>query len=383
MKITILQGAFLPVPPLMGGAVEKVWHALGQRFAREGHTVTHLSRRHPDLPMEEVVEGVRHLRVRGFPATNNPWLLKFRDLRYTLRALRAAPPADILVTHTFWAPILHRWFPQTGRCYVHAARFPKGQMRFYGTAARLQTVSSPVAEAILDEIGPGQRNRVQSIPYPVHLPAAFRDFQSRPPAKPLRLLYVGRIHPEKGVHLILEALRGLDPDHRGALQLDLVGPDKAEEGGGGPAYLKNLQALAADIHPAVRFYGPVYDSDALNDHYRAADLFLYPSLADRGETFGLAVLEAMANGLPVLVSANPCFLDFVQPGHSGFVFDHRADAPAEALAALLEKILQEPEQLPPFGGQARSRAEEFTEEKIARRYLQDFESLLVPSHAGT
>ena len=34
MKITIVQGAFLPVPPLMGGAVENIWFALGQDFAR-------------------------------------------------------------------------------------------------------------------------------------------------------------------------------------------------------------------------------------------------------------------------------------------------------------------------------------------------------------
>ncbi len=382
MKITILQGAFLPVPPLMGGAVEKVWHALAQHFASEGHTVTHLSRLHPDLPMEEEGKGVHHIRVRGFPATNNPWLLKIRDLCYTLRALRAAPPADILVTHTFWAPILHRWFPQTGRCYVHAARFPKGQMRFYGEAARLQTVSSPVAEAIIQEIGPDQRARVRSFPYPVPLPAAFRDFQSRPPARPLRLLYVGRIHPEKGVHLILEAIRRLDPDHRDGLQLDLVGPDKAEEGGGGPAYLKKLQALAADTTSVVHFCGPVYDSEVLNDHYQSADLFLYPSLADRGETFGLAVLEAMANGLPVLVSANPCFLDFVQAGESGFIFDHHSESPVEALASVLRKILHEPEHLAQMGRFARRRAGDFTEEKIARLYLQDFESLLEQSHAG-
>ena len=65
MKITIVQGAFLPVPPIMGGAVEKVWLRLGQEFAAAGHEVVHVSRTHPQLPTEERIEGVRHVRVRG------------------------------------------------------------------------------------------------------------------------------------------------------------------------------------------------------------------------------------------------------------------------------------------------------------------------------
>ena len=46
MKITILQGAFLPVPAIQGGAIEKAWEALGQAFAVAGHNVTHISKRH-------------------------------------------------------------------------------------------------------------------------------------------------------------------------------------------------------------------------------------------------------------------------------------------------------------------------------------------------
>ena len=44
MKITIVLGAFFPVPPLLGGAVEKVWFALGPEFVRRGHEVVQISR---------------------------------------------------------------------------------------------------------------------------------------------------------------------------------------------------------------------------------------------------------------------------------------------------------------------------------------------------
>lgn len=50
MRITVVQGPFLPVPPLRGGAIEKVMSGLGETWARQGHAVTHISRRHPGGP---------------------------------------------------------------------------------------------------------------------------------------------------------------------------------------------------------------------------------------------------------------------------------------------------------------------------------------------
>ena len=76
MKITIVQGAFLPVPTLRGGAVEKMWFELGKQFVSKGHTVTHISRKFPGLPFLEFIDGVKHIRVRGFDWPSNPIILK-------------------------------------------------------------------------------------------------------------------------------------------------------------------------------------------------------------------------------------------------------------------------------------------------------------------
>ena len=56
MKIVILQGAFLPVPPVAGGAVEKIWYRMGQEFAGLGHEVIHIGREFPDLPKNEKID---------------------------------------------------------------------------------------------------------------------------------------------------------------------------------------------------------------------------------------------------------------------------------------------------------------------------------------
>src|SRR4051812_47755133 len=108
MKITIVLGAFFPVPPIMGGAVEKAWFALGQEFARRGHEVVQISRAHPSLPQAETIEGVRHIRVAGYAQPRSIILLKFFDLLYSIRARRVLPEADIVVTNTFWLPLLIR-----------------------------------------------------------------------------------------------------------------------------------------------------------------------------------------------------------------------------------------------------------------------------------
>src|SRR3974390_968192 len=106
MKITIVQGPFLPIPPVMGGAVEKIWYGLGQEFARRGHEVTHVSQEHESFNKEEFVERVRHIRIPGFEIPRSLVLLKWRDLVYSRRALRVLPESDVLVTNTFWLPII-------------------------------------------------------------------------------------------------------------------------------------------------------------------------------------------------------------------------------------------------------------------------------------
>ena len=91
MKITVVVGAFLPLPPIMGGAVEKVWFMLAQEFARRGHEVVQVSRSMPQFPREEILGGVRHLRVRGFDTPRSLIWLKTLDLLYSVNTMSIRP----------------------------------------------------------------------------------------------------------------------------------------------------------------------------------------------------------------------------------------------------------------------------------------------------
>lgn len=363
------------MPPLRGGAVEKVWFSLGQEFVRRGHQVTHLSRRFTGLPDAEEIEGVRHRRFKGHDAPR--WLpaLKWLDLLYSLRVRRHLPPADILVTNTFWLPMLVR-SEKVGRLYVHVARYPRGQIRFYRHAARLQGLSRPIMQAIIDEV-PALADRVRCIPIPVvggcRTPIPFSRRKQE-------ILFVGRVHPEKGVHLLIKAFQLLPAETRAAWRLVIVGPSAANAGGGGEAYEAQLRELARPLADRVEWIGPVFDSAQLDDFYARASLFIYPSLAEQGETFGVAPLEAMACGCPALVSDLGCFRDFLTENVDGFVFDHRTAEPARALADKITELLRAPEKLAAAGAAAQRKAEDFTVERVASLYLADFQSLCGPTH---
>ena len=402
MKITIVLGAFLPVPPVMGGAVEKAWFALSQEFARRGHEVVLVSRALPELARSETRAGVRHFRVRGFDTPRSLLWLKFLDLIYSIRTMSVLsassplgrirpvadrtdssygkPKADIIVTNTFWLPILLRNFKR-GRVYVHVARYPKGQMRFYGKAARLQTPSAAVAQAVAAE-APRLAQRITVIPYP----APRRTAELEPPpfaGREKTILYVGRVHSEKGVHLLVAAFANAARTLFADWKLMIVGPNEKKYGGSGESYLGLLKRFAESAQDRIIFRGPVFDPIALEREFRSARLFVYPSLAEKGESFGLAPLEAMAHRCAVLVSNLDCFHDFIREGETGFIFDHRASNPSEALREKIENAMVDETLLARVAEAGYRKSADYSLSYVADQFLNDFNSLVRNSDAAT
>jgi len=372
LKLAIVQGAFFPVPALLGGAIEKIWDDLGRTFAARGHEVTHLSCTHPELPRSEKSAGVQHVRVRGGRACRNPVLYKWRDLRYTIRArrwLNQVPRADLVVTHTFWAPMLLN--PNRhGLIYVHAARFPKGQMRWYRKAARLQTVSSAVAKAICKE-APALIDRVSVVPN--HLERVHPAKPLWPTDKSPTFVYAGRIHPEKGLVLLVEAMAQLPDSLR---RLHLVGPWQATQGGGGDLFKEQLTKQALSTGITLTWTGGIYDREAYGNALRDGDIFVYPSRAAQGESFGVAPLEAMSHGLPTIVSDLACFRDFLRREETGLIFPAFAPDAATLLAQQMQRLASDRAFAQGLAVAGRQEAHKFLLSTVASRYEDDFYTTL-------
>lgn len=146
------------------------------------------------------------------------------------------------------------------------------------------------------------------------------------------LLSVGRHHPRKGQHCLLEAVALLPEAVQARLKICLVGPE------GTPAYTKRLRTLAGQCRAAVEFCGAVADAD-LPGCYAQADVFVLSSQR-RGvsvEGFGLVCLEAGAAGLPVIAHRSGGIADAVQHGETGLLVgpQNRA-ALAEAIHRLAD-----------------------------------------------
>jgi glycosyltransferase involved in cell wall biosynthesis len=207
---------------------------------------------------------------------------------------------------------------------------------------------------------------------------------------PLRVLFVGRLSPEKGVHGLLHAFERVLARHP-RVRLELVGPeslapfDFVDPAGEDPllAGLRPLHAqpgryaaelrrsLAPPVAVRVGFAGAV-PHDRLPERYRAADLFVFPSLWH--EPFGIPLLEAMASGLPVVATRGGALPEIVEDGRSGLLVP-RGDA--DALADAISGLLADPARRAALGREARARAlRSFTWDRVVERLREVYATAL-------
>ena len=373
MRITIVTGPWLPVPALQGGSVPRMWHGLAEQFAARGHQVVIAARAFPGQPAQESRNGVRYHRRGGFAQGRSIYLDLAKDLIYATDLTWRLPAADILVTNDFWLPILAGWFrDRAGLIVISANRFPKRQYKLYGHAASVVASSRAIETAIIEQT-PAIADQVRAIPNPLDTSTFVPPAAGRSNRTGKKILYVGRLHPEKGIDVLVRAFGRIHQKHPG-LNLRIVGPSEPAQGGGGQGYLLELRRLADGL--PVAFSGAEFDVARLAAIYQDADLFCYPSLAEKGEALGVAPLEAMSAGLPVIVSGLECFLDFIVDGETGLRFDHRTGDPAAALAAKLEEAISDWSRSLEIGRSARDVAQRFGFNPVAGEFLAIFEQIL-------
>ncbi len=360
------------MPPASCGAVERIWNDLAHCFVQQGHTVTILCRTDETQRSEEIVDGIRYVRQLHLRRTRSVYWDLVKDLVYSLKMFTLLPAADVCITNCFWLPVLaSRYKRRIGKVVVAVHRYPKGQMGLYGACDRLATVSNAVARAIVSQT-PQVQSLVKVFPNPVDTSLFKPPARARSWARPHKLLYTGRIHPEKGIHLLVQAF-GLLVKEFPYLRLVIIGPTVRKEGGGGTAYLHRLNELAHNL--PVEFLAPVYDKHILVQQLQDAHYYCYPSLAEQGEAFGMAPLEAMATGLVPVVSNLNCFRDFIVENQTGCFFDHRSESPAQSLADVLRRLIIHPERMAQMGSQAVRSTKAFSLDAIAEHYLRDWGGL--------
>lgn len=182
-------------------------------------------------------------------------------------------------------------------------------------------------------------------------------FQPGPPLAddgPLEIVCVARLIERKGQHHLIEAVQRLTVEGV-AVQLHLIGTGDSQH---------EYEALAArlGVSERVRFAGYV-PREAIAAEYTGAHVFALPSFC---EGMSIAALEAMAAGLPVVLSRTGGTAELLDEGVQGFSFDW---ADVATLTAHLRRLANDRALARALGAAARERALRFSWDAIAARYL--------------
>ncbi|MFO0827785.1 MAG: glycosyltransferase family 4 protein [Phycisphaerales bacterium] len=370
MRITIVIGAFFPMPPAPTGAIEKVWHKLAEAFVARGHAVTVICPLHEGASAEETIRGVRYRRLKRRHRTGSTRRDLVRDFFYSWQVRGLLPDADITVTNCFWLPALLRVRrpARIGALNIHAQRFPKGQFGLYRGADRISTVSEAIATAIREQT-PAVADIVKVIPNPVDIETFRPDGPTHRDAERRTILFTGRVHPEKGLELLARAFVALhaeDPRTR----LVLVGPTEIAFGGGGPAFVEKLRSIVGEA--PIEFRGNIASPAELATTLRSCDVYCYPSIAYFGEASPVAPLEAMACGAVTVVSDLPQFSGYVREGETGLVFRRDEPDAVDELARCLRSAIVDDALAARLRAAGVARARELSVERIAEAHLDDF-----------
>jgi len=192
-----------------------------------------------------------------------------------------------------------------------------------------------------------------------YYPPADDAFRRRLAPKGHRVLvHVSNFRPVKRVGDVVKIFASVRKELPATLVLVGDGPDR-------DAAEQHVDGLG--LRKDVRFLGKV---ENVGDVLRGADLFLLPSAT---ESFGLAALEAMACGVPVIASAAGGIPEVVEDGKTGFLAPPGA---VTTMAARAVQVLQNADEHARLKQQAADRALDFSAEKVVPRYEALYEEVL-------
>jgi len=255
---------------------------------------------------------------------HTPFIAHYAGVRF---ARRAQLPV-IATYHTFFEEYLHHYMPVLPRALGRfaARHFTRAQ------CAQVHALIAPSEPMRAVLAGYGVRTPVHVLP--TGLPAdrfqagdgaAFRASAGIAAERPL-LTYIGRVAHEKNIGFLIRMFTRV----RAALPAACL-----VIAGEGPARSAlRAQVAAAGLEPHVHFAGYLDRATALLDCYAAADVFVF---ASRTETQGLVLLEAMAQGTPVVSTAELGTRSVLLPESGALVVAEEATAFADAVVRVLSE----------------------------------------------
>jgi glycosyltransferase involved in cell wall biosynthesis len=404
-----------PVSSTGSVSVDLIMDEIARRLARSHEVIAYCLRGEGQQQVERF-EGVEY---RRFSIPVDKWFLQHHRKILYLTALLSRGPPQPLINSTLW----YRQFitkivadPAVRNCdVIHImnlsqfipilrARLPKTRIVLHMQCQWLEHLDPAAierrieaADLILgcsDFIAKGVRQRFPALAQRCSHIFNGTDVAllTRPPGlkpSPKKVLFVGRLAPEKGVHVLLDAFHIVlkkQPD----AHLELIGPEsiipreillpicndphvlEIEPYFRDSVYSQLLKAKVSEFSPgSVSFHNRATKFIDLVPRYHSASIFVFPSVWE--EPFGMPVVEAMAARTAVVTTRGGAFPEIVEDGRSGLLVERSG---VQGLAEAILQLLANPERRDAMAQTAFERASTvFSWDRIAEDLLGKYKRL--------
>ncbi|ABN56626.1 MULTISPECIES: glycosyltransferase family 4 protein [Methanoculleus] len=349
MKIAIIVSNF---PPKWLAGTEIATYHMAEHLAQHGHEVHVITSLDEGLPEESCEKGFHTHRL---PRVRIRFVGVFAFWVNIIRTLRKINPG-----------IVHAQGLGSGMPALLSNRLMKNPYVIYGRGSDvylpdwfnkltakgiLKNASAVIAltEHMKDSMQAIYSRDVVVVPNGIDLNEnAEREAERGDPGK--RVLFVGRLHPVKGVRHLLQAMSIVHQDLPEA-KLILVGDGDERE------HLETLTD-SLGIRECVEFVGKV-PHERVQDYMNQVEAFVLPSLS---EGFPVTILEAMACGLPVVATRVGGIPDIIEDGTNGYLVDAMNQ---ERMAEALLKVLRNEPLRKDISNNNREKAEKYRWEAVA------------------
>ncbi|MFD6438490.1 glycosyltransferase family 4 protein [Peribacillus sp. NPDC060186] len=359
MKILMIATEKLPVPPVLGGAIQ-TYISGSLPYLSNSFNITVLGITDPSLPNEEIKDGIKYVRVPGkllelyqlgiveFLAANSFDIIHiFNRPRLVMPIRRVAPQSKIVLSMHNDMFNLDKIEPNEANAAINEVSMIVTVSNYVGNvirnlypqaSAKLRTIYSGVdSERFL----PGNHSKMQSIRNQLRKEHGLEDKKV--------ILFAGRLSEKKGVDRLIRALPLLEKKFKD-LALVVVGSNWFSQNQV-TDYVAYIRSLAKQQSVPIVTTGFVSPAEIQN-WFAAADLFVCTSLWQ--EPLARVHYEAMAAGLPIVTTARGGNTEVINLGENGLVVEN-PDDPAN-FAEKISEILSNKSLIQSMGKRGRELA---------------------------
>lgn len=377
MKIALICTEKLTFPPINGGAVQ-VYLEGALPILSKHHELTVFCIQDPKLPNRSSIKGVNYIRlpastmeqyVRGI----KPYLSNHFDLVHVFNRPR-------------WIPFLSKDLNCAFSLSLHNEMFPVKKIESSLATACINRVSfiTTVSEFIasgVKELYPFAKNKLHpiysAVDCNIYKPVWENSKDST--RNILRekyglqnhktILYVGRLTPKKGTHMVLDAMSSVMSSHSNTA-LMIIG--SKWYGGNEPTeYIQLLKKISKELKGPVIFTGFLSPTE-IPKYYSIGDIFV--NMSQWREPLARVHYEAMAAGLPIITTNRGGNAEVMQEGVNGFVMDDYSNP--RVLEKNIVNLLDNPNLAHSLGVNGRKIAEEkYNFDRLANDLLKLFDSV--------